>query len=50
MTTRGDVSSSAPRSSRWSCYYETDVEPDPEGAVARVLAHIGIDLPPRLET
>jgi trehalose 2-sulfotransferase len=26
-------------------YYETDVKPDPEGAVARVLAHIGIDLP-----
>ena len=27
-------------------YYETDVEPDPAGAVARVLAHIGVDLPP----
>ena len=26
-------------------YYETDVKPDPEGAVARVVAHIGIDLP-----
>ena len=26
-------------------YYETDVEPDPRGAVMRVLAHIGVDLP-----
>ena len=27
-------------------YYETDVEPDPEGAVTRVLVHIGVDVPP----
>jgi trehalose 2-sulfotransferase len=26
-------------------YYETDVKPDPAGAVARVLSHIGVDLP-----
>jgi LPS sulfotransferase NodH len=26
--------------------YEDDVSPDPVGAVARVLAHIGVDLPP----
>lgn len=26
-------------------YYETDVKPDPAGGVARVLAHIGVDLP-----
>jgi trehalose 2-sulfotransferase len=26
--------------------YEDDVSPDPAGAVARVLAHIGVDLPP----
>lgn len=26
-------------------YYETDVKPDPAAAVARVLAHIGVDLP-----
>src|SRR6476646_10437179 len=27
-------------------YYETDVKPEPVGAVARVLAHIEVDLPP----
>ena len=26
--------------------YEDDVEPDPAGAVARVLAHIGVEVPP----
>jgi trehalose 2-sulfotransferase len=26
-------------------YYETDVKPDPAGCVARVLAHIAVDLP-----
>ena len=27
-------------------YYETDVKPDPAGAVARVLSHIGVHVPP----
>jgi len=27
-------------------YYETDVKPDPAGAVARVLAHLAVDVPP----
>jgi trehalose 2-sulfotransferase len=27
-------------------FYETDVKPDPAGAVARVLAHVGVDFPP----
>ena len=26
-------------------YYETDVEPDPTGAVARILSHIEVDVP-----
>ena len=27
-------------------YYETDVKPDPAGAVERILTYIGVDLPP----
>lgn len=27
-------------------YYETDVEPDPSGVVARILSHIEVDVPP----
>jgi trehalose 2-sulfotransferase len=30
-------------------YYETDVKSEPVAAVTRVLAHIGVDLPPRWE-
>jgi len=30
-------------------YYEDDVEPDPAGAVSRVLAHVGVELPDRWE-
>lgn len=30
-------------------YYETDVKPDPMGAVARVLTHIGVEVPPSWE-
>ena len=28
-------------------YYEEDVEPDPAGAVSRVLAHVGVEVPSR---
>ena len=30
-------------------FYETDVEPDPAAAVAQVLAHLGVELPPGWE-